>query len=224
MIFDEEAKALQEVAKAGQMFGSFISRIIGGSLEQGVGIFEDKLKYMRLERAARLECSFRELQKELGLEEPDKAIPMKYAVPLFQAATLEDDDYIQNLWVNLLVKASHKEFNFDINRTYIDILERLSHLEAKILLKIYELPYEKIKERGVLTTGLPEKVTLIEKGFITSDDNKLDDESIILALSNLSRLGCIFQGGAFADERVFEIANPTLLGKRLVDSCTFKMN
>lgn len=47
----EEAKAVQEVAKAsgqlieaGREFGKFMSRYIGGTVEQAVGIFEDKLK------------------------------------------------------------------------------------------------------------------------------------------------------------------------------------
>lgn len=50
----ESAKAVQEVAKATgkaidttQKFGGFISRYVAGPLEQGMGIFEDKLKYMR---------------------------------------------------------------------------------------------------------------------------------------------------------------------------------
>ena len=57
----ETAKAVQEVAKAtgkaidaGQKFGGFISRYVAGSIEQGMGIFEDKLKYMRWERQVRL--------------------------------------------------------------------------------------------------------------------------------------------------------------------------
>jgi hypothetical protein len=53
---NETAKATQEVAKtAGKAidsvseFGKFIARFIEGSLEAGVGIFEDKLRYMRWE-------------------------------------------------------------------------------------------------------------------------------------------------------------------------------
>ena len=54
--FTESAKAVQEVAiTAGkaidvtQKFGGFISQYIAGTLEQSMGIFEDKLKYMRWE-------------------------------------------------------------------------------------------------------------------------------------------------------------------------------
>ena len=57
----ETAKAIQEVAKttgkaidASEKFGTFFSRFAQGSLEQCMGIFEDKLKYMRWERQLRL--------------------------------------------------------------------------------------------------------------------------------------------------------------------------
>ena len=58
---NETAKAVQEVAKttgkaidAAQNFGGFFSKYVSGSVEQGMGIFEDKLKYMRWERQVRL--------------------------------------------------------------------------------------------------------------------------------------------------------------------------
>jgi hypothetical protein len=61
MVLDEEAKATQEIAKvagkitgAARETGGFIARYIGDSLEQGIGIFEDKLKHMRWERQVRL--------------------------------------------------------------------------------------------------------------------------------------------------------------------------
>ena len=49
---EEESKAIQEIAKTGGKaidavieFGGFTARCIAGSLEQGLGIFEDRLKY-----------------------------------------------------------------------------------------------------------------------------------------------------------------------------------
>jgi hypothetical protein len=70
----ETAKAFQEVAKttgkaidAGEKFGGFISSYIAGSIEQGMGIFEDKLKYMRWERQVRLMQRAEQLLKKIGL-------------------------------------------------------------------------------------------------------------------------------------------------------------
>ena len=93
----ETAKAVQEVAKAtgkaidvGQKFGGFISRYVAGPIEQGMGIFDDKLKYMRWERQVRLMQRAEQLLREAGLTQPTRAIPLKLAVPLLEAASLED--------------------------------------------------------------------------------------------------------------------------------------
>ena len=96
----ETAKAAQEIAKTtgkvidvGQRFSSFISRYIFGSLEQGMGIVEDKLKYMRWERQYRFMEKVEEYMTSIGIEKPTKPIPLKLAIPLLEAASLEDDDY-----------------------------------------------------------------------------------------------------------------------------------
>lgn len=222
----EESKAIEELAKttgiaikASEKFGAFISKFICGTLEQGMGIFEDKLKYMRWNNQFCLMQKYNEIMAGNGISQPTKSIALKFAVPLFQAASLEDDEYLQDLWVNLLVNSSTEVSGIELNRTYIDILEKLSPLEAKISLKIYDFPYEEIKDRGVLTVGLPDQVIPAKKDMGKADYT-LEDETIILALSNLSRLGCIFQGGAFVDTRIFGIAMPTLLGKYFTESCT----
>lgn len=110
----ESAKAVQEIAKttgkaidAGEKFGVFISRFISGPLEQGMGIFEDKLKYMRWERQVRLMQRADQLMKEICLDKPTRSIPLKLAVPLLEAASLEDDDTLQDLWARLLVNAAN---------------------------------------------------------------------------------------------------------------------
>ena len=112
---EETAKAAQEIAKtagkvveAGERFGAFISKYIRGPLEQGIGIFEDKLKYMRWERQLRLMQRANELIRISGSTAPSRPIPIKLAVPLLQAASMEDDDYLQDMWAKLLVNAAER--------------------------------------------------------------------------------------------------------------------
>ncbi len=143
MVLDEEAKATQEIAKvagkitdAARETGGFIARYIGGSLEQGIGIFEDKLKYMRWERQVRLMQRADEFLRERGLEGPTRLVPMKIAIPLLQAASLEEDDDLQDIWARLLVNAADAGSGVEVKRAYISILEDFDPLEAKILQKI----------------------------------------------------------------------------------------
>lgn len=224
---NEEFKAVEEVAKtagkaidASRQFGGFISKFISGPLEQGMGIFEDKLKYMRWERQARLMLKSEEFMNSIGISEPTKPIALKYAVPLFQAATLEDDDYLQDLWAKLLVNSSYEESGIQLCRTYIDILEKLSPLEAKILVTIYDLPFKEIEHTGVITIRLPkEAIPYLEED---KDECNLENEQLLFALANLSRLGCISPKRTWGGGQAFEVVNPTLLGKYFVESCTLK--
>ena len=131
-----------------EKFGGFIAKYISGSIEQGMGIFEDKLKYMRWERQLRLIDKADEVLKSRGLQKPTRPIPMKLAIPLLEAASLEDDNYIQNLWINLLVNASDAEIGIELKRTYIDILERITPLEAKILEKVVPIKMTQRRRSG----------------------------------------------------------------------------
>ncbi len=222
----ESAKAVQEVAKttgkaidAGTKFGSFISKYISGPLEQGIGIFEDKLKYMRRERQLRFMQRENDLLKSVGLSGPTQAIPIKLAIPLFQAASLEDDDYLQDLWAKLLVNGANANSGIDLKRAYIDILEQITPLEAIILEKIYQLPFDKTQHNGIRTDGLP-AVAIAGKEEDKEDDSKDPSEEVKLALANLARLGCISFARSWGGGEIFSYVNPTLLGKHFIEACT----
>ncbi len=225
----ETAKAVQEVAKttgkaiaAGEKFGRFISRYVAGSIEQGMGIFEDKLKYMRWERQARLMQRAKQLSNEIGLTQPSRPIPLKLAIPLFEAASLEDDDTLQDIWARLLVNAANAESHINLQRAYIEILEQITPLEASILLRIYSLPFEDIRHNGVEVERLPFDVA------VGKDDKKRYEEladpsdEIKLALANLARLGCISIQKSWGGGELYKKVNPTLLGKSFVDACTLQ--
>lgn len=222
----EAAKAVQEVAKttgkaidAGQKFGGFISRYVAGPIEQGMGIFEDKLKYMRWERQVRLMLRAEQLLQEAGLTRPTRAIPLKLAVPLLEAASLEDNDFLQDLWARLLVNAANGASHVNLQRAYIAVLEQITPLEAVILQKIYSLPYDETRHNGVKVCKLPDEVA------VGKDDGKDDSlpeppEDVRLALANLARLGCIVIQKSWGGGELFKKVNPTLLGKSFVEACT----
>lgn len=223
----EAAKATQEVAKttgkaidASREFGGFISRYISGSLEQGMGIFEDKLKYMRWERQMRLMQRASDYMASLGVGAPSRPIPLKFAVPLLEAASLEDDDYLQDLWAKLLVNSSIEGSPIDLNRSYIDILERLSHLEAKILSVIYALPEEEVRNKSILTGNLPESAEIEDEENI--GETIQPSEEVLFALANLERLGCISLPTTWGGGQIFSTIYPAVLGRKLVEACTLK--
>ncbi len=218
----EEAKAIQEIAKttgkaidASRELGGFLSRFIKGSAEQAAGIVEDKLKYMRWERQVRLIKRANGFLNEIGLRTPTKAVPLKIAIPIFQAASLEEDDYLQDLWAKLLVNAGDSERNVEIRRAYLSILEDLDPLGAKILHKIYSLSCDTRKE--IWTKNLPDEV-LYEKPH---EEDLRPSPDVEIAVENLVRLGCLNSAMAWNNQALFCVY-PTVLGQRFVEACTLR--
>lgn len=225
----ESAKAAQEIAKtagkaidATQKFGGFISQYFSGTLEQGMGIFEDKLKYYRWERQARFIQQSKVLMREIGLDRPTRQIPLKFAIPLLEAASLEDDDYLQDLWAKLLVNAANENCELTLQRTYISILEQLTKFEAVILQKIYDLPYDASAHQGIITGKLPTEASVVIRSN-TLETLLEPSKDVKLALSNLARLGCILIEQDWNGGEHFHNIQPTLLGKTFFDACTLSI-
>lgn len=225
----ETAKATQEVAKAtgkaidaSRAAGGFIAKYISGPLEQGMGIFEDRLRYSRWERQIRLMRRADELLAELGLPAPTRAVPLKIAIPLLQAASIEEDDELQDRWATLLVNAANAQSKVDIKRSYVAILEQLTPLETQILDVVYALPFDATQHEGVWTADLPRSARPQTKEDKTApampETSPLPDE-VKLALGNLARLGCLKLGFTWGGGESFSWVNPTVLGAAFVHAC-----
>lgn len=226
----ESARAIQEASKsAGKLLditkeaGTFISKYISGTVEQGIGIFEDKLKYYRWERQQRMMIQAEAVMKELGIVAPTRSIPLKIAIPLFEAAAIEDDNDLQDQWIGLLVNYANADSGVELNRVYVEILSEISSLEAKILDAIYLLPFNEMQHTGVATFELPNMANIIKENCDASQLLEPNQE-VKLAIANLSRLGCLKQTLTFGGGESFKKINPTFLGKSFVDACRVKLD
>ncbi len=223
---NEVAKAVTEVAKttskaidASKEFGSFLKPFIDCTLEQAIGIVEDKFKYARWKNQVRLMEKAHEYLRDKNLTEPSRIIPLKLAVPLLQAASIEDDNYLQDLWAKLLTNFANKDSGVDLQRSYIDILKRMNPLEVIILKKIYDLPYEEAKNNKLSTRDLPNDIVCYSQGYKSLDEKALNPE-VELALANLARQGCISPAMVMSGGLVYTSIYQTYLGKCFYDACT----
>ena len=221
---EEEAKAAQEIAKttgkaidAAQSVGGFLAKYINGPLEQGIGIFEDKLKYMRWERQVRLMQRADELLKSRGLDVPTRPVPMKIAIPIMQGGTLEEDDSLQDLWAMLLANAGNANSGIDVRRTFLSILEDLSSEDAVVLKKIYAVSLEDAP-RGIWTKDLPERVLLEDPGNDTVDIRLSPQVQMIIR--NLVRLGLVDTPMTYGGGHFLGCVYTTVLGKEFMKACT----
>jgi hypothetical protein len=137
---EESAKAVQEVAKATRtgieatrQLGGFVSRIINEPVEAVVGIFTDRLQFIRAERQLRLTNRWLEILKERNIQGALRIVPPKFALPIIENASLEEDDELQDLWANLLASAVDPNFKGEMRAAFIDIIRQLEVADVHIL-------------------------------------------------------------------------------------------
>ena len=244
-ISTEALKAAKEIAKTtGQGLEivknsvALLSRFIGGSLEQGFGIIEDQLKYVRWERQERLVDRAKHFMAERGSRMQFRPVPLKVAIPIFVEASLEENDDLQDLWARLLVNAADAESGVEVKRRLVSILQDFSHMEVCLLQAIHDAPPMKgdvsskgspgpldldgrviapPMKGGVPTKGLPNEY--LEPGE-EGEDPGLPSEPVQIGLWNLMRLGCIESAGTWDSLVGIRRVNITALGKELIKACS----
>lgn len=181
-----------------------------------MGIFEDKLKYIRWERQIRMIQKSEEFLTKAGLSSPTRSVPLNIAIPILQAAGIEEDDELQNRWAALLVNASNADFNVDIRRSYVSILEQLNSFDVLVMEAIYSLPFNTTQHDGIVAADLPDspRVPIKDEGELPQPSEKL-----LLSLSNLARLGCLRPAGTWGGGESYARINPTVAGKVFIEAC-----
>jgi hypothetical protein len=167
---------------------------------------------------------------EVGIPYVIKPVELKISVAILDAASLEEDDFLRTLWANLILNASYENSEVDIRSSFIEVIRQLSPFDAKNLLEIYKLPFEESKN-GITTNELPQKALLIkkaDKADKTDKTNKEDkkkcylSDEVELSLQNLDRLGCINAQNTFSPNKDYGLITPTILGRKVIESCTLK--
>lgn len=174
------------------------------------------MRYVRWERQARLMHRAQEFLEASGLENPTRPVPLKLAIPLIQGASLEEDDQLQDRWAALLVNSANAEFQTEIRRSFVAILEQLTALDVRLLDILYALPFEQSQHAGIVTAELPVAAYLAEEH---EHEFRQPSEDVVLSLSNLARLGCLRPETTMGGGEIYERVNPTISGRAFVQAC-----
>lgn len=190
---EESAKAVTETAKLGttvveatEKMGGFLSHILNEPITEAVGIFGDKLKFMRWKRKLRIVDEVNRILDERGVEST-RPIPPKLAIPILEQASLEENDELQDIWCRLIANSLDPNFQFEIRYAFIDIIKNLTALDARILKYIYEITMERNKEYKT------EKFQVYKINFDSIKKNiYASDVETELSLYNLKRVQCVW--------------------------------
>ena len=212
---NDEVEILSKGIDVVRDVGGFIARVIDGPLEQGIGIFEDHLKYYRWERQIRLMEKANNLLSKRGLKNPTRTLPIKIALPLFESASIEDDENIHDMWVRLLVNAVDADCKISVKRSFISILSEFEPLDAKNFLEIYLIADSGDREQAIWTKNLPERADLVKP--CNEDCNPSWDVEV--SLGNLSRNACIESAIAFGGIAILSAVHTTRIGWELYMAC-----
>ncbi|MDP2848364.1 MAG: Abi-alpha family protein [Humidesulfovibrio sp.] len=214
---DEWAKTAGKGIDAGRELGQFLAPIVKAPLENAMGIVADKLAYMRWERQQRLMKRAHEFMLEQGIEQPTRAVPMNIAISLMQAASMEEDDVLQDTWARLLVNAIDADSGVDVKRSFVSILSELTPVEVRILHLMHE-GSERNPLESFYTYALPDSLMPYPTKVPIPKEVQVVEENVHVALWNLVRLGCICSHAI--EQQVVHLVSLTALGRAFVKACT----
>ncbi|MBL1436333.1 MAG: DUF4393 domain-containing protein [Rhizobiaceae bacterium] len=202
---DEEAKAVQETAKAVQEIaktitalephlkasGKFIGELIRYPSEQASGLAGDILGIIRSEIAFRYMSRVEKIMEKRDMTGHQRPVALSFVYPLLQAASLEEDEDISEMFAQLLVNAVDSNYSGTISKSFIQAISGMEPLEAQLLKAIAEAPVTAIDETGMIfTENLPTDYVDITEN--TSEDNVGQPSlEIEIALTSLRQIGCV---------------------------------
>jgi hypothetical protein len=226
-IGDEESKAIQEVAKTAARYepavralGEFVGKVIGYPLTQAGGLLGDGIGIIRSEILLKYQERVQRIMKERKLDGPRRTIPLSVVYPLLEAASLEQDDDLSEMFAQLLVNAIDDRFSDFIPKSFVETIRAMSPLEALVLKRMTSAPESSINDVGMMyTAGLPDNYL----DAPTADNDKDTGEppaAIALALSSLRAAGCVEGAMAWGGFTLLRSARVTEYGRALIRACS----
>jgi hypothetical protein len=140
IMLDEEAKAVQEVAKttgkaieAGRELGGFFSKILGEGFYELGESFRLNCGLYKYKQFLKVADKVEEIHRQRRLEGKSIPIPPSRAIPIIENACIEEDESIQDLWARLIANATDPERRFQVRKIFIQLLSSLEPLDVMII-------------------------------------------------------------------------------------------
>lgn len=231
-MLDEEAKAVQEVAKATgkgidmvASAGGALRHLLGDSLEQLGGIVSDWARYYRYKNLLEVMDKFSRIAAERRIAGKTTPLPPQFALPLLEGASLESEDDVQELWAGLLANAADPARTLELKKVYIEILRGLQPLDVRLLRALSRPDLDE-------AYGIHNGATLNANALAILAGADVEDAQI--SLQTLARYGCVLDSwentiqGLDTGYAGFRVNNPNSnfrlshLGHRLVSATSAK--
>ncbi len=198
----------------------FLSALLGPAVDEAGQLVADKIRFRRYRNQVELLAKAEELLVKAGRK--PRAVPLKTLVPLIEAASLEEEPSIQQMWSGLLASASSTGRDASLHIVCIHVLKSISAAEAQALQRLF-FKFEKRKEEA--QAEQPDRdwsrprTVMLRISDLFKDTGAEKDDFVAMA-DNLIRLNLIEHSGSWV-VTVRILVNLTHLGLNVLRECNF---
>lgn len=134
---EDKLKSVEEITKATRDITLRLADVFDKYFEKPLSevgnIRSDWMKYYRYKNFLAILDRVDALHKKRRLEGKPIPIAPRIAIPLLEAAAVENDESLKELWARLIANGTDKTKAVKIHPSYIEIIKQLSPDEAKII-------------------------------------------------------------------------------------------
>lgn len=137
---EDIARATEAVANttgkaidASRELGGFFNKVLGDAATQLGQTLHDWTRFFRYRNLLKLRDKVEAIHAERQVLGKTIPIPPKYAIPLIDRASLEENGELQDLWAALIANATDPERRLELKRVFSDALASLEPLDARVL-------------------------------------------------------------------------------------------
>jgi len=117
-------------------FSDLIQSLFGPAATEAGLMLRDHVHSFRMKRQVRLLERTNEVLHEARIE--PQQVPLKVLAPIFENASLEENDDLQDIWANMLANAANPQDPSSVAPSFQAILKELSARDVKFLDRLYE--------------------------------------------------------------------------------------
>ena len=167
-VVSEHPQAAAAVVSIYGVVKPFLAKILGPGAEEIGEIGRNYIKGRRAKNAERTLADADKLLAEAGREPQE--VPLDVAVPLLEAASLQEEPSMTELWAALLANAADPAQQAPVQTAFVSILRDLTAPEAKLLQLVADATREGggyVANKFIATIGLfttmPDFALLVDK-------------------------------------------------------------
>lgn len=159
-----------------------MDRIFGETMNQFAGGLADWATYWRHKNFLAIADKVETLHAARKLAGKPIPLPVQFALPILDAASLETEEDVQDLWAGLIANAGDPSKAYKPKKVFLETLRGMQGLDALILKTLAD---DALLEKHSLISG-----SLLNAGVLATEIGA-DLLEVQISLQSLARLGCV---------------------------------